>query len=155
MPRRQTTDAARAFWGTKSTVRYARLLVADTPRYARIEGEAFILLDQDPLRGPAGPTGEEVAMDGARLLSPFAPSKILGVGLNYRAHAAEMNKPLPDEPLLFLKPPSALIATATRSSARAATRAATTKASCASSSGGAPTTSPSTTRSTTCSGIRS
>jgi 2-keto-4-pentenoate hydratase/2-oxohepta-3-ene-1,7-dioic acid hydratase in catechol pathway len=37
------------------------------------------------------------------------PSKIVGIGLNYRAHAAEMKKQLPDEPLLFLKPPSALI----------------------------------------------
>ncbi len=37
------------------------------------------------------------------------PSKILGVGLNYRAHAAEMKKPIPDEPLFFLKPPSALL----------------------------------------------
>lgn len=37
------------------------------------------------------------------------PSKIVGVGLNYRAHAAEMKKQLPEEPLLFLKPPSALI----------------------------------------------
>jgi 2-keto-4-pentenoate hydratase/2-oxohepta-3-ene-1,7-dioic acid hydratase in catechol pathway len=37
------------------------------------------------------------------------PSKIIGVGLNYRAHALEMGKPLPEEPLLFLKPSSALI----------------------------------------------
>jgi 2-keto-4-pentenoate hydratase/2-oxohepta-3-ene-1,7-dioic acid hydratase in catechol pathway len=37
------------------------------------------------------------------------PTKIIGVGLNYRAHAEEMKKPLPEEPLLFLKPPSALI----------------------------------------------
>jgi 2-keto-4-pentenoate hydratase/2-oxohepta-3-ene-1,7-dioic acid hydratase in catechol pathway len=37
------------------------------------------------------------------------PSKIVGVGLNYRAHALEMGKPLPPEPLLFMKPPSALI----------------------------------------------
>jgi 2-keto-4-pentenoate hydratase/2-oxohepta-3-ene-1,7-dioic acid hydratase in catechol pathway len=41
------------------------------------------------------------------------PSKIVGVGLNYRAHAAEMGKPLPEEPLLFLKPPSAMIAPGT------------------------------------------
>jgi 2-keto-4-pentenoate hydratase/2-oxohepta-3-ene-1,7-dioic acid hydratase in catechol pathway len=40
---------------------------------------------------------------------PVTPTKIVGIGLNYRAHAAEMKKPLPDEPLLFLKPPSALI----------------------------------------------
>ena len=37
------------------------------------------------------------------------PSKILGVGLNYRAHAAEMKKAIPDEPLFFMKPSSALI----------------------------------------------
>jgi 2-keto-4-pentenoate hydratase/2-oxohepta-3-ene-1,7-dioic acid hydratase in catechol pathway len=40
---------------------------------------------------------------------PVNPSKILGVGLNYRAHAQEMGKKLPEEPLLFMKPPSALI----------------------------------------------
>ena len=38
------------------------------------------------------------------------PSKIIGIGLNYRAHAAEMGKGLPEEPLVFLKPPSAMIA---------------------------------------------
>src|SRR5262249_20772547 len=37
------------------------------------------------------------------------PPKIVGIGLNSRAHAAEMKKPLPEEPLLFMKPPSALI----------------------------------------------
>ena len=37
-------------------------------------------------------------------------TKIVGVGLNYRAHAQEMRKALPQEPLLFLKPPSAVIA---------------------------------------------
>jgi 2-keto-4-pentenoate hydratase/2-oxohepta-3-ene-1,7-dioic acid hydratase in catechol pathway len=40
---------------------------------------------------------------------PNRPAKILGVGLNYRAHAAEMKKALPDEPLFFMKPSSALI----------------------------------------------
>jgi 2-keto-4-pentenoate hydratase/2-oxohepta-3-ene-1,7-dioic acid hydratase in catechol pathway len=40
----------------------------------------------------------------------FSPSKILGVGLNYRAHAIEMKKQLPEEPLFFMKPPSAILA---------------------------------------------
>jgi 2-keto-4-pentenoate hydratase/2-oxohepta-3-ene-1,7-dioic acid hydratase in catechol pathway len=40
----------------------------------------------------------------------LVPSKIIGIGLNYRTHAAEMNKGLPEEPLMFLKPPSAMIA---------------------------------------------
>lgn len=44
-----------------------------------------------------------------RLLPPVTPSKIVAVGLNYRDHAREMGKPLPAEPLIFLKPPSAVI----------------------------------------------
>lgn len=38
------------------------------------------------------------------------PSKIIGIGQNYRAHALEMGKGLPEEPLMFLKPRSAMIA---------------------------------------------
>jgi 2-keto-4-pentenoate hydratase/2-oxohepta-3-ene-1,7-dioic acid hydratase in catechol pathway len=40
----------------------------------------------------------------------LVPSKIIGIGMNYRAHAVEMNRGLPEEPLMFLKPPSAMIA---------------------------------------------
>lgn len=51
------------------------------------------------------------AGDGATLEPvTFAPSKIIGIGQNYRAHAAEMGKGIPSEPLMFLKPPSALCA---------------------------------------------
>jgi 2-keto-4-pentenoate hydratase/2-oxohepta-3-ene-1,7-dioic acid hydratase in catechol pathway len=39
----------------------------------------------------------------------ITPSKIIGIGVNYRAHAVEMGKTIPEEPLMFLKPPSALI----------------------------------------------
>jgi 2-keto-4-pentenoate hydratase/2-oxohepta-3-ene-1,7-dioic acid hydratase in catechol pathway len=45
----------------------------------------------------------------ARLLAPVAPTKIVAVGLNYRDHARERNKPLPREPMIFLKPASAVI----------------------------------------------
>jgi 2-keto-4-pentenoate hydratase/2-oxohepta-3-ene-1,7-dioic acid hydratase in catechol pathway len=38
------------------------------------------------------------------------PTKIIGIGVNYRAHATEMGKGLPEEPLMFLKPPSAIVA---------------------------------------------
>lgn len=47
---------------------------------------------------------------GARLLPPCAPSKILCVGRNYAEHAKELGNEVPPEPLLFLKPPSSLIA---------------------------------------------
>jgi 2-keto-4-pentenoate hydratase/2-oxohepta-3-ene-1,7-dioic acid hydratase in catechol pathway len=40
----------------------------------------------------------------------LVPSKIIGIGLNYRAHALEMGKGLPEEPLMFLKPRTAMIA---------------------------------------------
>jgi 2-keto-4-pentenoate hydratase/2-oxohepta-3-ene-1,7-dioic acid hydratase in catechol pathway len=40
----------------------------------------------------------------------LVPSKIIGIGLNYRAHAIEMGKGLPEEPLMFIKPHSAVIA---------------------------------------------
>ena len=47
----------------------------------------------------------------ARLLAPVRPSKIVCVGRNYRAHAAELGNEVPQEPLLFFKPPSSLLAT--------------------------------------------
>lgn len=43
------------------------------------------------------------------LLAPAAPSKIICVGRNYREHAAEFNNPVPEEPLLFMKPASSII----------------------------------------------
>ncbi len=43
------------------------------------------------------------------LLSPVEPSKIVAVGTNYKAHGREMGKPVPKEPLIFLKPPSAVV----------------------------------------------
>lgn len=49
------------------------------------------------------------AMSHLRLLAPvILPSKIIAVGLNYRDHALEQNKPLPERPLLFSKAPSCL-----------------------------------------------
>jgi len=44
-----------------------------------------------------------------KLLEPIRPSKIVCVGRNYREHAAELGNKMPDEPLLFLKAPSAII----------------------------------------------
>ncbi|MEW5801338.1 MAG: fumarylacetoacetate hydrolase family protein [bacterium] len=47
--------------------------------------------------------------DQVRILPPCRPSKIVAVGLNYRDHARELHLPEPQEPLIFLKPPSAVI----------------------------------------------
>ncbi|HHL39430.1 MAG TPA: FAA hydrolase family protein [Deltaproteobacteria bacterium] len=53
--------------------------------------------------------GDFVCEEGeAALLAPVLPSKIVAIGLNYKAHAAEFDKELPQEPMLFLKPPTAV-----------------------------------------------
>jgi 2-keto-4-pentenoate hydratase/2-oxohepta-3-ene-1,7-dioic acid hydratase in catechol pathway len=51
-----------------------------------------------------------VPFAGAVLLEPVQPSKIVCVGRNYREHAAELGNEVPQEPLIFLKPPSSLLA---------------------------------------------
>jgi 2-keto-4-pentenoate hydratase/2-oxohepta-3-ene-1,7-dioic acid hydratase in catechol pathway len=57
------------------------------------------------------PDGELIERASVRLLVPVLPSKIVAVGRNYRAHAKEMGKPVPEEPLLFLKATTALLPT--------------------------------------------
>ncbi len=53
-------------------------------------------------------TGGLYRLADVRLLAPVVPSKIVAVGLNYKDHAREMGKKIPEEPLIFLKAPSAL-----------------------------------------------
>ncbi len=50
-----------------------------------------------------------VPIGETKLLPPVVPSKIIGIGANYRDHAREMGRPLPAEPLLFMKPSTAVI----------------------------------------------
>ena len=51
-----------------------------------------------------------IELSAAALLAPVEPSKIVCIGRNYRAHAAELGNEVPVEPLIFLKPPSSLLA---------------------------------------------
>jgi 2-keto-4-pentenoate hydratase/2-oxohepta-3-ene-1,7-dioic acid hydratase in catechol pathway len=67
------------------------------------------VLDAPPwLQGQ--PTDTLLSSDAYQLLAPCAPSKIVAVGKNYPAHAAEMGGAVPKEPLLFLKPPTSVSA---------------------------------------------
>ncbi len=88
--------------------RIVRYLHRGEPAYGLIEGETVYALRGDPFgsweRGEAiGPAGD------VRLLAPVQPTKLVCVGRNYAAHAAEHGASVPSEPLLFLKPPSAVI----------------------------------------------
>ncbi|MGB4137965.1 MAG: fumarylacetoacetate hydrolase family protein [Microbacterium sp.] len=73
------------------------------------EGE-LVVLAGDPMFAGYETTGERVPLADAALLAPVIPrSKVLCVGRNYHDHAAEFGNVAPEEPLLFLKPNTAVI----------------------------------------------
>ena len=87
--------------------RICRLEVKRQEIYAVERDGQFHWLDGDPFGSYR--VGDVVEDHSGRLLPPVQPSKIVAVGLNYRDHAREMGKALPTEPLIFLKPPTAVI----------------------------------------------
>lgn len=87
--------------------RYLRVEDPDGRAWWAVESpEGFALLDGPPWAA-GRPTGE-VLLDPP-VLAPWGGTKIVGIGSNYKDHAAEMGKPLPAVPKLFLKAPSAVI----------------------------------------------
>ena len=78
--------------------------------YGRLQLDRSVgVLDAPPWLG--GTLTEQVLEESSyQLLAPCAPSKIIAVGKNYSAHAAETGSPVPKEPLIFLKPPTTTIA---------------------------------------------
>lgn len=111
-------------------MRYCRFLFEDRIHYGSVEeraGEPWIvdLIDAPEedlafhlararasklVPDPAGLDFEPLPLRAAQLLAPVTPSKIICVGRNYRDHAKELGNEVPAEPLLFFKPPSALLA---------------------------------------------
>jgi len=86
-------------------------------RFAFQGNVAYGLVDpgRGEIRELAGPPFEGIRDTGSvrpladvRLLAPVVPSKIVAIGLIYKDHALEMRKAIPEEPLIFLKAPSAL-----------------------------------------------
>lgn len=84
-------------------------------RYA-VERDGALSLIRGDIFGRYEP-GEQVATGhgtsfapAVRLLAPIIPGKIVAIGLNYKDHAAEQGKALPIEPMIFLKPSTAVIA---------------------------------------------
>jgi 2-keto-4-pentenoate hydratase/2-oxohepta-3-ene-1,7-dioic acid hydratase in catechol pathway len=78
------------------------------PRYGVIEGENVIEMSGPPW-GQWSRGSRSSRLADVRLLAPVEPSKIVCIGRNYAAHAAELGNDVPKEPLMFLKPPSSLI----------------------------------------------
>lgn len=88
-------------------LRLYRIMHEGAPRYAAEREGRWRLVDGDIFG--TFTEGPMVAAEGAAVLAPVQPSKLVCVGLNYRDHAAEQNKPLPAEPLIFLKPSTSVI----------------------------------------------
>ncbi|MDO8567626.1 MAG: fumarylacetoacetate hydrolase family protein [Dehalococcoidales bacterium] len=77
-------------------------------RYGILEGETVRELTGTPYRG-VKPNDTRRKLSEVRLLAPCLPSKIVALGVNYRSHAAEVKIAVPTEPLIFLKPSTAVI----------------------------------------------
>ena len=77
--------------------------------YGILEGEKIAVLWGTPYDGLENTSGEGMSLPEVTLLAPCEPTKIVALGLNYRDHAAEFGRPIPDEPLLFMKPSTAVI----------------------------------------------
>ncbi len=102
-------------------MRIARFTTGEDPRFGIVTGDVddygipdeeslVTVLAGDPLYVGLQPTDEQLRLSDARLLSPVLPrSKVVGIGRNYAAHAAEMGSELPDEPLMFLKPNTSVV----------------------------------------------
>lgn len=90
-------------------IRIVRFLTPAGPAFGLVENSIAYALAGDPFSAPLQPGEHLGAVESLKLLPPVQPSKIICVGRNYAAHAAEHSAPVPEEPMLFLKPPSALV----------------------------------------------
>lgn len=101
-------------------MKYCRFRFNDQPQYGLVESlagrESIVRLLLTPPEEADGDMEslrtrriEPIPLDEAVLLPPVRPSKIVCIGRNYREHAAELGHDVPKEPLIFLKPPSALL----------------------------------------------
>jgi 2-keto-4-pentenoate hydratase/2-oxohepta-3-ene-1,7-dioic acid hydratase in catechol pathway len=90
-------------------MRIVRFELQGRSGYGILEGEQISVLWATPYDGLANTTGEVMSLPEVTLLAPCEPTKIVAIGLNYRDHAAEIGHPLPTEPLIFMKPSTAVI----------------------------------------------
>ncbi len=83
-------------------MRVVRFSVNDKVKTGRVEGDSIIQINGAERK-------RKYVVDRVRLVAPCLPSKVVAVGLNYRDHAEELGLSLPEEPILFMKPPSSVI----------------------------------------------
>ena len=89
-------------------MRIVRVARPDGPAFGVVQDDLVVLTDGHPF-GSFGLTDQVAPLEEVRLLAPVLPSKVLCVGRNYMDHAAEVGGEVPSEPLIFLKPSTAVI----------------------------------------------
>jgi len=89
--------------------KFVRFMTAQGPCYGRVEGTGPVQALAGPPWEGGRPTGAYYKFDSLRLLAPCEPTKIICVAHNFPGYAKERQQTPPDRPLIFLKPPSAVI----------------------------------------------
>ena len=89
-------------------MKIVRFAIDNKALYGVLQGKSIQTIEGKPYRHITL-TDHYYNLNEVRLLAPCIPSKIVALGLNYRSHAAEVKAPLPDAPLIFLKPSTAVI----------------------------------------------
>lgn len=88
----------------------ARFVVDSDPMYGVVENDEVIVIAGDPFFQGIKPTGAKHKLEDVRLLAPIIPrSKVVCFGRTYADHAAELGNEVPAEPLMFLKPNTAVV----------------------------------------------
>lgn len=91
-------------------MKIARFSTDGTPRYGIVDDDELVVLSGDPMYHGYDTTGERVPLKDAKILAPVIPrSKVVCVGMNYAAHAKEMGHDALPNPLIFLKPNTAVV----------------------------------------------
>jgi 2-keto-4-pentenoate hydratase/2-oxohepta-3-ene-1,7-dioic acid hydratase in catechol pathway len=90
--------------------KYVRVSHGDNLFWGRLNEDHVTVFDRAPWDSPEQ-TGQRILFNECKLLAPVTPSKIVLVGLNYREHIRESQsaRTVPEEPVIFLKPPTAMI----------------------------------------------
>lgn len=89
-------------------MRIARFVIDDEIDFGVVHDDEVEPINGHPF-GEFISSGVRLPLDSVRLLAPVIPSKIVAVGRNYADHAAELGNDVPAEPLLFLKPSTAIV----------------------------------------------
>nr|WP_057929639.1 fumarylacetoacetate hydrolase family protein [Burkholderia ambifaria] len=92
-----------------SSERIVRYLLDGSIYYGVVEdGRTIARLANTPFAGLRR-SGETDRLDAVRILTPVPEPRVFGLGYNYRAHSNEVGKPVPDQPVLFMKPSTSVI----------------------------------------------